>query len=92
MNFLKRLACDFWGLTDTSYILYDENGKAVQTEEGNQILTADKYFETSGAKSSGTSSKMALLYIGRREEHNNSDLLEAFKSQKEKRQVKNANQ
>ena len=49
----------------------------------------DKYFETSGAKSSGQTSKPAILYIGRGK--NNNDLLDAFKLMKEKK-LKNANE
>ncbi len=53
------------------------------------MLTVDKYFETSGAKSSGSGSKVAVLYIGRNK--NNEDLAEAFKNMKEKKN-KNVNE
>jgi hypothetical protein len=47
----------------------------------------DKHFETSGAKSSGNG-RVACLYLGK--DKNNDDLLNAFKSLKEKMKLKNA--
>ncbi|CDW84322.1 UNKNOWN [Stylonychia lemnae] len=89
MNLLKKLACDFWGLNEKHYQFYDENTKPVQSDEGNQVLTADKYFETSGAKSSGSGSKLAVLYIGKLK--NDPFLVRAIKGIQEKKSQKNIN-
>ena len=29
LNMLKKIACDFWGLSEKHYKFYDENGKPI---------------------------------------------------------------
>ena len=84
---LKRVSCDFWGLNEKNYRFYDENGKPVIDNDGNQVVTVDKYFETYGAKSSsGSQQRTAMFYLGK--ERKNDDLIMTLKAIKERQKLK----
>ena len=51
MSLVKKVACDFWGLNEKNYKFFNENGIGL-IDDPNQIVTVDKHFEASRAKSS----------------------------------------
>ena len=73
LGVLLKCACDFWGLNDTSYHLYNDLPEQVFPEEHehhgggvDQVTTVEKYFESaSGSKSQKDSAKVAVLYLAK---------------------------